>query len=404
MKPRLAFVVQRYGLEVNGGAELYCRQVSERLTSYYEVEVITTCAIDHVTWRNEYPPGVQELNGVTVRRFSVDRPRHPRFFYHLSRLTYAWRTKRGFLRHLQPFLEERWMRAQGPYSSTLLRHLSQHQEDYHVLIFFTYLYCTTYYGLPRVASRALLVPTAHDEPPIYLDIFRKVFNTPRGILYNTLEEQEFVHHLFANHHVSNEVVGVGIERPPEVNPSLFRNKVGLDGPYLLYAGRIEESKGCNDLLRWFLPRKSHLPENLKLVLIGKAVMSLPTHPSLVTPGFVSEEEKWAALAGAFAVVVPSPYESLSLTLLEGWACGKPAIVNGRCTVLKGHCLRSQAGLYYENEEEFIGCLKFLLRHPEKARRMGENGQAYVQANYRWESVIAKYQQAIARVQSSVRKG
>jgi len=397
MKPRLAFVVQRYGLEVNGGAELYCRQVSERLTSYYEVEVITTCAIDHVTWRNEYPPGVQELNGVTVRRFSVDRPRHPRFFYHLSRLTYAWRTKRGFLRHLQPFLEERWMRAQGPYSSTLLRHLSQHQEDYHVLIFFTYLYCTTYYGLPRVASRALLVPTAHDEPPIYLGLFRKIFTAPRGILYNTVEERNFVQELFGNRDLPSEVVGVGIEVPPTTDETLFRKKFALCDPYLLYVGRIEVSKGCAQLFDWFISRRRRLPPEMKLVLVGKAIMPLPTHPDIIPAGFLSEEEKWAAISEAFAVVVPSPYESLSMSLLEAWACGKPALVNGRCAVLKAHCLRSNAGLYYENENEFFACFDFLMNHPEEARQMGLNGQAYVRANYGWEQVKAKYEQAVAWV-------
>jgi glycosyltransferase involved in cell wall biosynthesis len=136
---------------------------------------------------------------------------------------------------------------------------------------------------------------------------------------------------------------------------------------------------------------------MKLVLVGKAIMPLPTHPDIIPAGFLSEEEKWAAISEAFAVVVPSPYESLSMSLLEAWACGKPALVNGRCAVLKAHCLRSNAGLYYENENEFFACFDFLMNHPEEARQMGLNGQAYVRANYGWEQVKAKYEQAVAWV-------
>jgi glycosyltransferase involved in cell wall biosynthesis len=404
MKDRIALVVQRYGQEVNGGAELLCRQVAEHLAPLYDVEVLTTCAIDHVTWRNEYPSGLSTLHGVTIRRFPVDYERNPHFFHRLSFLTYDSGRIKGPRRIFQKFIEQRWMRSQGPFSSELFRYLGQHKADYCAFIFFTYLYCTTYYGLPKVVSRAILVPTAHDEPPIYLTLFREIFTSPRVILYNTIEERSMVQGLFSNDNIPNLVVGLGIDPPklPDVNG--FRCKYGINEPYLLYVGRIEEAKGCDELLRWYLAGSDRWNPPFKLVMVGRATMPLPNHPRLIVTGFVSEEERWAALAGASVVIVPSMYDSLSMTLLEAWACGKPALVNGRCSVLKGHCLRSQAGLYYENEEEFVGGLRFLLWHPEKVRRMGENGQAYVQANYRWESVIAKYQQAIAWVQSSVQKG
>jgi len=398
MKPRLGFVVQRYGPEVNGGAELLCRQVAERLAPRYDVEVLTTCAVDYSTWRNEYPPGTQELNGVAIRRFPVDRERNPRFFYRLSVVTYAQQKKKGIPGFLRERLEERWMRAQGPYSSGLLRHLRQRQDDYQALIFFTYLYCTTYYGLPIASSKALLVPTAHDEPPIYLGLFEKIFTAPRGILYNTFEERDFVQGLFANQAIPSDVAGLGIEAPSHIDDTTFRMKFGLEGPYLLYLGRIEESKGCDELIRWFLSWRNRIQTKLKLALVGRSIMPLPQDPGLVVTGFVSDEEKWSAIAGAFAIVVPSPYESLSLTLLEGWACGKPALVNGRCAVLKAHCLRSQAGLFYEIEEEFLGGLEYLLNNPESVQRMGANGRAYVQANYTWDRVLPKYEQALAWVE------
>jgi len=397
MKSRIALVVQRYGLEVNGGAEFLCRQVAERLASLYDVEVLTTCAIDHVTWRNEYPPGVSTLNGVSIRRFPVDFERNPRVFHRLSLLAYDSGRKKGPRHIFQKFIEERWMRSQGPFSGALFRYLDQHKTDYWVFIFFTYLYCTTYYGLPKIASRAILVPTAHDEPPIYLTLFRKIFTSPRAILYNTIEERSLVQRMFSNDNIPSLVVGLGIEPPKLLDEDGFRYKYGINEPYLLYVGRIEEAKGCDELLRWYLAGSDRCNPSLKLVMVGRATMPLPNHPRLIATGFVSEEEKWAALAGASIVIVPSVYESLSMTLLEAWAYAKPALVNGRCAVLKAHCLRSNAGLYYENEEEFFSCLKFLQDHPPKAQQMGANGQAYVHANYGWDRVLDKYRQAIAWV-------
>lgn len=71
MKKKICCVVQRYGMEVNGGAELHCRQISERLTPFYDVEVLTTKAIDYMSWKDEYSEDEEILNSVKVRRFSV---------------------------------------------------------------------------------------------------------------------------------------------------------------------------------------------------------------------------------------------------------------------------------------------------------------------------------------------
>ena len=75
---KLAVVVQRYGADINGGAELHARYIAERLSRHVQVEVVTTCAHDYVTWRNELPAGVSHVNGVQVRRFPVRHERVPR--------------------------------------------------------------------------------------------------------------------------------------------------------------------------------------------------------------------------------------------------------------------------------------------------------------------------------------
>jgi len=170
---KIAFVVQRYGLEVNGGAEFHCRLVAEHLSKYFDVEVLTTCAVDYITWKNDYPEGVETLNGVLVRRFPVDYERDLLKFNKFSEKIF------GNIHTCEDEVE--WMKLQGPYSTKLLYYIKNTKDDYTYFIFFTYLYCTTFFGLPLVKEKALLVPTAHDEPPIYLSIFSSLFNNPQAV-------------------------------------------------------------------------------------------------------------------------------------------------------------------------------------------------------------------------------
>ena len=77
---KLAVVAQRYGQAINGGAELHARYIAEHLARHADVEVLTTCATDYVTWANDLRPGVETINGVAVRRFPVRHERDPRLF------------------------------------------------------------------------------------------------------------------------------------------------------------------------------------------------------------------------------------------------------------------------------------------------------------------------------------
>ena len=207
---KIAFVVQRYGLEVNGGAELHCRQLAEKLTGVYQVEVITTKATDYVTWEDVYTCDLEEINGITVRRFSVTYPRDMQKFNQFS--------QKVLQMHSDQQEEEEWMRQQGPYSEDLLEYLRLHSAEYDAVIFFTYLYCTTYFGLPLAQERAILIPTAHDELPIYLSIFKDMFLLPRGIFYNTSLEKHFVEKRFHNGHILNNQGrgGVGVNLPEDI--------------------------------------------------------------------------------------------------------------------------------------------------------------------------------------------
>ena len=381
---KAAFVVQRYGLEVNGGGEMLCRQVAERMARHWDLEILTTCAVDYTTWEDHYPAGVSVLNGVNVRRFRVDFPRVGPLFNRISESVFA---KPGC-----PELEPRWAREQGPYSSDFLRFLEEQGDRYDLFIFFTYLYGLTYFGLPKVADRSLLLPTAHDEPPFHLSIYQEIFRAPKGFLFLTPEEQQLVESKYGTE-VPGTLVGAGIDDPGPINPTPFlqRHQGRITKPFLLYLGRIDESKGCRELFDFFIRYRSETgSQDVQLVLIGKPVMEIPNHPDIVPLGFVSEEEKFQALAAAEALIMPSPYESLSMVILESWSVTTPTLVNARCEVLKGQSQRSEGGTWYSDYASFRAELSKLLADPSLRQKLGQNGRKFVLDYCTWDTVEQHY--------------
>lgn len=390
---KVAFVVPRYGVEVTGGAEFLCRAVAERMVKHWDVEVLTTCALDYMTWRDYFPEGRQAVNGVVVHRFPVDEPRDVDAFDRLSEEAYTGRR--------DPEVERRWMRAQGPYSSALLSYLAAHRREYDWFVYVPYLYATTYYGLPLTRDRSILVPAAHDEPPIHLELFREVFRLPRALVFSTQEEQAFVNGVFDVGGMPQDVIGVGVEPPAAPSAERFRRqRAGLGRtPFILYAGRIDASKGCAHLFDYFARYRRNCPRRpLKLVLIGSAAMEVPAHPDVVFLGFVEEAEKLDAMAAAEIVVVPSPYESLSIVSLEAWTVGRPVLVNGASEVLRGQCLRSNGGLWYGSYAEFREALTLLLERPAVRAALGAAGRAFVTEHYAWTAVEAKYRNLFERLE------
>jgi glycosyltransferase involved in cell wall biosynthesis len=383
MKTRIAFVIQRYGYEVLGGAETLTRQVAERLTPHFTVEAITTCALEYTTWANHYPPGETMLNGVLVRRFRTDQPRHPQFDRIYAELENN--SQRTILDEIE------WMKAQGPYSAGLLRYLRSAAEDYDLLIFVGYLYFHTYFGLQVAPQRAILLPTTHDEAPLYYSIFNTVFDLPRGLIFLSHEEQQLARRRFnLPATMPQAVIGGGITVPAEVDVNAFQQKYDLDFPYLLYAGRIDPSKQCDVLFQWFMRYRQEHPSDVKLLCAGRLDMPLPSGKDIRYLGMLSEEEKFAAMAGAAAFVMPSAWESFSIASLEAWGVGTPVLANAASAVVRGHCQRSNGGLYYSSYEEFAECLRVLLVQRDVRDRLGQNGLNYVRSNYRWDIVERRY--------------
>ena len=383
----MALVVQRYGEDVNGGAEYHCRLIAEHLASQHDVCVLTSCAKDYITWRNEHRPGLAEVGGVPVRRFPVKRPRDPDRFGRLSK-------KVLFGRH-DARDELVWLQEQGPWSPALLKHITRRQRDYDYFIFFSYRYYHSYFGVAAVAPKAVLVPTAEKDEVIGLSIFKEMFHLPRALVYNSVEEREMIWRASGNRAVKGDIVGVGSDVPETTDPALFSSKHDVPSSYIIYVGRIDQNKGCRTLFQHFLRYREETGSSLGLVLVGGKMMEVPDDPAIYYSGFLSEEEKWSALSGALALVMPSELESLSMVTLEAWAIGKPVLANGKCDVLKGQCRRSNAGLYFEDYYEFRESLIRLESDEELRDGLGRNGEKYFHDNYRWDVLEAKYNRLLS---------
>lgn len=379
---RVAVVVQRYGEEVNGGAELYARWLAERLTSLAETHVITTCAIEYQTWDNAYSPGESDLNGVRIHRFLVDAPRKADFAQQTVALFENGRTL---------FDELQWMKDQGPYSTGLLDYIRESYDVYDLFIFVTYLYPPTFFGLPLVSDKAVLVPAAHDEPYLRLPIMRQLFHLPQALIFNTEPEKRLVNEVTRNEYVPQIVAGIGINVPDDVSAERFRSKYDIAGPFVLYAGRVDSSKNVPELLDYFTRFRDETGRDVKLVLVGRSNLELPSRPDIIPLGFVSEEDKFDAIRAADVLMMPSLYESLSLVIMEAWLMEVPTLVNGHCEVLKFQSRRSNGGLYYYTYDEFETALNLLLDDAALRAKLGRQGRAFVSANYSWDVVMAKYE-------------
>jgi len=384
---KLACVIHRYGADIAGGSEGHCRLIAEHLAAEHEVTILTTCAKDHITWRNHYPAGETRAGSLRVLRFPVARERELHRFMDLSDLVFADRATAED--------QEQWFRENGPDAPDLLEHLRRHGTEYDRVLFWSYRYAGAYFGLPLVADRAVLVPTAEEDPLIHVDALSRFFSLPKGFLFLTPEEETLVG-ARAPAGRASAVIGCGLDPSPAPADLSRLDALRLADPFILYLGRIDPNKGCQALIRNFL-RYVEGGEGVTLVMAGPSSMPIPEHPLIRPLGYVDDAVREALLANARALVMPSPFESLSMVLLEAWNRGLPALVNARCKVLRGQVERADGGLYYGNTVEFVAALDYLLHHPDAARQLGQQGLAYVDREYRWPTVMSKIDALLAQM-------
>ena len=381
---KVAFIIQRYGTEIVGGAEFYVRAVAERLCKYHDIEILTTCAKDYHTWRNEYKDGVENVNGVAIRRFKNSKERDIKLHQIFE--------EKVFRNAHNKDDEIKWVEGQGPYCRDLIRYIDKNRDNYDCFVFFTFRYYPSYYGIDLVGNKSLLVPFAENDPALNLEITEDTFRAAKGIIYSTPEEKELINKRVVSSRDKAlwELIGLGVEVP-----SGFEDSEEVDD-YIFYLGRIDGSKGCHKLFEYYLKAEKELQDIPELLLAGYAAIDIPKDKKIRYLGFIPENRKFSLLKNAKFLIMPSPYESLSIVTLESLASGTPVLVNGECDVLKGHCIRGNAGLWYQNYDEFVECIRYLSSYENLRKKMGVNGKRYIEANYSWAQLEKKYLNLLER--------
>ena len=387
---KLAFVTPRYGTEVIGGAESAARMLAERVATRpdWDVEVLTSCALDHLTWENAVPAGTQVLNGVTVHRFPSSSPRTLDYFDLDARLRVA--PSEASLAD-----SRRWIALNGPLCPDLVDAVSTADAD--LFACYPYLFATTVDALAVARTPVVLHPAAHDEPALYYPAFRRSFRSVDGLVYHTRAERDLMEHVFHTGARPQIVLGLGVDEPGGTGrPGGDVLGIG-DRPYLCYLGRVDEHKGCTMLAAYFAEYKERHPGPLALALVGPVSAGVLEHRDIVVTGTVSDPDKWDILAGAQVMVNPSAYESFSLVVLEAWTLGVPVLVNRSCAATMEHCQGSGGGLWFDSYRSFEVAVGRLTGDASLRSALGGAGRRYTEQNYRWTDIIDRYTRFAAEV-------
>lgn len=387
-KMKIAFVIPWYGEDIKGGAEMELREVSRRLQQAdVQVEILTTCAKSFDSnWNdNYYAEGTAVVYDVPVRRFPV-RTRDIRAFDSVNRKLMAG--ARVSLSEEKLFLREMIN------SPALYNYIQEKHDRYDLFVFMPYMFGTTFFGvLSCPTEKAVMLPCFHDEGYARMHMFRQTYINIKAMLFNSRPERELANKLYDLQDVTQAVIGLGMDTGIKGEASAFRAKFGIDKPFVLYAGRKDEGKNVDTLVKYFSEyRKRHPEADTELVLIGGGNMKLPDESkSFVRDlGFVDAQDKYNAMAAAELLCQPSKNESFSIVIMESWLCGRPVLVHGKCPVTSDFVKRAQGGLYFNDYYEFEGCLDWMLQNKDKTALLGRNGSGFVRENFDWTIITRKY--------------
>lgn len=407
---KIAFVVVRYGEEINGGAEYHCKMLAERLVDYYQVTVLTTCVKNYATGENEYPEGEETINGVLVHRFKaeptlnrselLDSTQKARKASKLRKNLYKLRILAPIAYFLPVWTyREKWeldeFTGSPLYSPSLVNFIKEHKDDYEVFIPITIDHPAVLFTALHVPEKTIVIPTMHYLRSTFRSVMTKVFTKVAYIAFNTHAEEKLAQRTFGLHMSPHGIVSVGYELSSPANWEDTASKYQLPAEYLLYVGRIDRYK-LNKIFQYFVEYKqTHKESKLKFVVVGGLFCEPYEHPDILYTGFVDEHEKRTIIEHAKIVINPSKYESLSLILLETMALQKPMLVNGHCNVMKEHCKKSKnAAIAYYNRKDFIKKLHLIDSSEIFRKTMGEKGAKYIKENYNWDLIMQRLRNSI----------
>ncbi|TGK28156.1 glycosyltransferase [Leptospira gomenensis] len=412
---KIAVVSPIFSDKVSGGSEKLIYQFVELLSEDFEVTVLTTRSLDYVTWKNSISVSendlYQEWSGRSKpirfeERRSSSGGKYKLFQFTVEKQRNIDRFNRMSEKILrEPSLQNRenvnlWLEEQGPYVPELVQFIEAHKSEYEIFLFVSYLYYPLVFGIGSVIEKSIVTPTFHDEAPAYLPIYKEVLTDQSSYSFNTPEELSVFENILGYKPSSYSIVGMNLdlEKTDREYENRKKRKSGHDpiskeNPFLLYIGRVDQGKGFLEMAEWFLEWKKKSGSSFKLKIVGKTASKIPAkileNDDIEFLGFVEETTKLDLLYECSCLVNSSPMESFSIVLMEAWLMEKPVLVNGKSDVLKGHCLRSNGGLFYSDRKSFFATLGYILDHPEDAVAMGKNGKEYVRLNFNPRTVREK---------------
>lgn len=421
---RLAFITPRYGADILGGSEHVCRLLAEQVSRRHNVDVLTTCAPDPRSWKNEYSEGADRVRGVLVRRFAVNQEHDSAAFRHLT-------AKMIGMPHGRED-EQEWVRRLGPTSPALIEYLKRQHRSYDALVFFSLYHATTVFGLAVVPDRTVLFPYLRLDAALRFGIWSDMFGAAKAVGYVSAAERHLARRFL---HVSlpDEIVGVGIETPvqqayprhqqdpademsdeeqeqrggaPDEDPDYlagrgvpFRRRHRLYGSFVLYSGRVEPTNGSEEMLEYF-DAYAASDGDTSLVLMGAKLLKIPEQPYIRMGGVLPEREHMIAYEAADVTLAPELDDLAATAVLESFAVGTPVLANARNDAAVDYCRRANAGLYYATRDEFTETLRMLMADTRLRARLGENGRRYVRTNHRWDAVLGRFERLIMRVRKT----
>lgn len=422
---KFAFVVPRYGADISSGPEHACRLLAEQVSERHHVDVLTTCARDSSTWKNDCSEGADRVRGVLVRRFAVNQPHDRETFQQLSsRLM-------GSPHSLET--EREWVRRLGPTSPALIEFLKRQHRAYDAVVFFSLYHATTVFGVAAASDRAVLFPYLKLDPALRFGIWRDVFRSVRAVGYLSAAERTLARGFLRVTPGREEIVGLGVDTPmlqayprhqqdpaddlpdeSEEHPQetrtaspdhlegrgvLFRRRHRLYGRFVLYGGIVRPDNGCEEMLEYFDGYASS-DGDTSLVLMGAKLMHVPEQANVRQAGMLPDRERMIAFEAADVTLAPDPHDLAAMTVLESFAVGTPVLAAAGNDAAVDHCRRANAGLYYATRGEFIEALRLLLTNSRLRERLGENGRAYILQHHGWDAVVARFERLVMSVRRS----